>query len=192
MPVLAVSFLLLGKLSWKQIFLAAVFLVIAALVIYARSNIVQDLTDNLILSKAGSYSGIERLDSVVLAAGYFVRYPILGVGWGSVTSHDLVFKLLANTGLAGLLAFGLFIKSLTSGLYASAARAWREDGFAERSYWAAAMLVVCVIFVVVNMFTEFAYVFGDLWFVFGMCLAVSCTQTMKRAADLTQAHGFKV
>ena len=170
-PVFLFAFIRLGKVRPLQAALCLTALVSCCLFVYARTSFIQDLADTVIFSKADSYSGLERLNSVILAAGYFLRYPILGVGWGSVTSHDLVFKLLADTGAAGLLAFGWFLKSLGSGLWNSSS-GMRMDAQGDRSgYWASCLLVANVVFILTCAVSEFTYVFGPLWLVFGMSLA---------------------
>lgn len=171
-PISLLSFFMLGKLRVRQIMMSLSILAIACFVIYSRTSTVQDLADKVFFSKADSYSGLERLNSVLLAAGYFFQYPLLGVGWGSVTSHDLIFKLLANSGIAGLVAFAMFLSSLGSGLWKSVARTDSGQHLAPWSYWGACMLVASLIFVLTSMVSEFTYVFGHLWFVFGMSLAV--------------------
>lgn len=177
-PVFLVSFSRLGKLRrWHVVSLVA--LLMACAVVYARSFIVQDLADTALFSKASSYSGLERLNSVLQAAGYFLRYPVLGVGWGTVTSHDLVFKLLADIGIAGLLAFAMFLKSLASGLWGSVPSIRGGANMSDRSCWCLCVLVACGILIVTNAFSEFAYVFGHLWFVFGMGLAAPISRAVE-------------
>lgn len=171
-PICLLSFFMLGKLSIRQMMISLGALAMACFVIYSRTAVVQDLVDKIIFSKADSYSGLERLNSVLLAAGYFFQYPVLGVGWGSVTSHDLIFKLLANSGIVGLVAFTMFLSSLGSGLWKTVTRADSRQYLAPWSYWGACMLVASLIFVLTSMVSEFTYVFGHLWFVFGMSLAV--------------------
>ena len=38
-----------------------------------------------------------------------MQYPILGIGWGVATSHDLFIMLLSNCGILGTLSFIIFI-----------------------------------------------------------------------------------
>lgn len=60
---------------------------------------------SLVLEKLSSGSGVERLASIKEAWGLFLTAPVLGVGWNTVTSNDLLVNLLANTGLLGALSF---------------------------------------------------------------------------------------
>lgn len=178
-PVFLFAFIRLGRMRPLRAALSLAALVICCLVVYARTSVVQDLADAVIFSKADSYSGLERLNSVILAAGYFVQYPILGVGWGSVTSHDLVFKLLADTGIAGLFAFCWFLKSLASGLWNSSSGMRMGPQEAPSSYWASCLLVAIFVLILTCAVSEFTYVFGPLWLVFGMSFA-----TISKSAGL--------
>jgi hypothetical protein len=60
---------------------------------------------NLILEKINSFSYSERLYSITHAFNYFLEFPILGLGWTSVTSHDLFVLILSNSGLIGFFVF---------------------------------------------------------------------------------------
>ncbi len=58
-----------------------------------------------ILEKLESGSAEERFYSVETSFEYFLVYPIMGIGWGVVTCHDLFVFLLVGTGLVGLATF---------------------------------------------------------------------------------------
>jgi hypothetical protein len=130
----------------------------------------QNILSSMILGKGESYSGIGRAYSVALAAQYFFQYPILGLGWGSVTSHDLIFKLLSNTGLLGLWTFSVFLISLLRKLW----RASKLVGFAdpEWRWWSNCLLAACLIMVFTNVTTGFDFVFQHLWFLLGLSMSV--------------------
>ena len=67
----------------KPRFVALVGLAILAMFIgYMHSSLAQAIADQMILSKAETGSGLARLTSILLAFSYFLRYPVLGVGWG--------------------------------------------------------------------------------------------------------------
>lgn len=183
-PVVLFAFLRLGKLRSSQIVMLSTIAAGISIVVYSTTSIVQNLLDTLIFSKADSYSGLERLNSVLLAAGYFVQYPILGVGWGSITSHDLIFKILADTGIAGLLAFALFLKSLGAGLWKSSSAMRMQIDASAWSYWASCMLVANVVFLLVCAISEFTYVFGPIWLLFGLSLAALGQQITRRTSSI--------
>ena len=138
--------------------------------LYVTSPVVQEFVATQLLSKPETYSGLERLGSVLLARDYFLRYPVLGVGWGSVTSHDLIFKLLSNTGILGLLSFSVFIAWLLYQLCRTLARRSRSvSDF--RVYAVLCSLVATIILLILNILTGFAFVYGYFWFVLGVALA---------------------
>ena len=41
--------------------------------------------------------------------GYFLEYPLLGLGWGVFPTYDLVINLLVNFGILGTIAFLTYI-----------------------------------------------------------------------------------
>jgi hypothetical protein len=130
----------------------------------------QDLFESMIIGKGESYSALARLNSVLLARDYFLQYPILGLGWGSVTSSDLVFKLLSNTGLAGFLVFALFVAT-------ASVRLWRAartgQGIpADKKLWPVCLLAALLILIFTNVAGGFAFTYGHLWFVFGLAICV--------------------
>ena len=130
----------------------------------------QDIFSSMILGKGESYSGIGRAYSVALAAQYFFQYPILGLGWGSVTSHDLVFKLLSNTGLLGFWTFSVFLFSLLRKLWRGSKLAGCADP--EWRLWSNCLLAACSIMLFTNITTGFDFVFQHLWFLLGLSMSV--------------------
>jgi O-antigen ligase len=163
------ALLYLRILTTRHIVFVLIFAILLGLV-GAFSSTAQDLVASMVVGKSGTTSGIGRLYSVVLAAQYFIQYPVLGLGWGSVTSNDLIFKLLSNTGVLGFSAFSFFIISLVR-------RLWRERnavevGSPERSWWSACLLTAVLILIFTNLTTGFEFVYEHLWFVFGLAMAV--------------------
>ena len=171
LPVSLLALWYLGRLGARPFVIFGLAL-LGSYAFYARSQLIQEVADRMIFSKAEGFSGMERLNSVVLAVGYFRVYPILGIGWGSATSYDLIFKLLSNTGVLGLLAFALFVKNLFLRLWRAMVRQNAQKKISERTYWACCLLVASFILVVTNELTGFSFVYGHLWFVFGMAIAV--------------------
>jgi hypothetical protein len=130
---------------------------------------VSQLVDTVLLSKASSGSGLERAMTVSLAFGYFQQYPILGIGWGSATSHDLIVKLLSNVGIVGtILFFGLMFSIVRSNWKKISSRNSPLD--LSREVWM--MSLVC--FVLTSILIEFPLVFGNFWLIIGMSMATAC------------------
>ena len=123
---------------------------------------IQDFVSVQIAGKADTGSGLERLYSIYLAGHYFLDYPVLGLGWGSVITADLALKLLSNTGLVGFIVFVIFLIGLFKLL-------WRatESG----NYWSLLFFAVFSLMVVLSEVTGFAYATGHLWFVLGLAVA---------------------
>ena len=172
--LLPVSLLGLWYLGRLGIFPIAIIgaAVLALYVAYTHSDIIQAIADKMIFSKSEDYSGIGRINSLFLGFTYFRMYPILGIGWGSSTSADIVLKLLSNTGILGLFAFGWFLKSLFTQLWESMSRPAPRARFSERTYWACCLLVASFILIATSELSGFTFVYGHTWFVFGMALAV--------------------
>lgn len=146
------------------------FLASAALLelFYLLSSSAQDVVGSMILGKNQSYSAIGRLYSVLLAAEYFLQYPILGLGWGSVTSHDLVFKLLSNTGILGFFTFFIFLMSLLRRLL----RAMKTVA-SERTWQVVCCLTAFLTLMFTNITTDFVFAYGHLWFVLGLAISAA-------------------
>jgi hypothetical protein len=130
----------------------------------------KDMIATLVLGKGESYSGIARAYTIALAAQYFLQYPILGLGWGSVTSHDLIFKILSNTGILGFWAFSLFLISLFRRLWRGATAVGNSNP--EWRWWSTCLLTAYLVLVFTNVATGFDFVFEHLWFLLGLAMSV--------------------
>lgn len=105
-----------GKLYFVLVGLAIAAGIIAITVIPLVSHVAAIVGP----SKLEEFSGLQRFGSIPLAARDFLRFPILGVGWHNVLCWDWIFLILANTGLAGFLAFIWFLYPVLSRLWFSA------------------------------------------------------------------------
>lgn len=146
---------------------------IAALMASLTVPFLRDFVSVQIAGKADTGSGLERLYSVYLASQYFWEYPILGLGWGSVTTADLALKLLSNTGVIGFSVFLIFLVGL-------AKRLWQATK--EKNNWALLFFAAFALVVVLSEVTGFAYAAGHLWFVLGLAVA---------APSLPGNHGLR-
>ncbi len=152
--------------KFAAIAVAAVTAIMAFAV--SMTPIVRDLLSAALLDKASSGSGVERLMTVVLAYGYFRRFPLLGIGWGSAASHDLIVKLLSNVGIIGTLAF--------LGAMGCVIRAnWRalDPLVLPFSLSRAAWFLGFIVFLSTSIFTEFPLPIGNFWLILGMAIATS-------------------
>lgn len=121
--------------------------------------LVRQLMNLMILEKLHTGSGAGRLHSVIVAAHDFLKYPILGTGWHTVNSWDLVFLLLANTGIVGLLAFASFLLPVLRGLWNSAVSA--------KPTTVAALSAVLLI-VILSEAAGLTYAAGYVWLILGL------------------------
>jgi len=130
--------------------------------------VISDVVKSALLNKSSSGSGLERLMTIQLAFGYFQKFPILGIGFGSATSHDLIVKLLSNIGIVGTL---LFFAAILSILRAN----WRrvDSLVAPASLSRSAWLLSLAVFVFTSVLIEFPLVFGNFWLILGMAIATS-------------------
>jgi hypothetical protein len=119
--VAAVALSRAGKPSKGYFVLAGAAVGVGALVAVAVP-VVREVSAAVVLNKFQAGSGLERLRSVELAAQDFLRYPVFGAGWHTVACWDLMFLLLANTGLVGFMAFASFLFPVFRDLWTSAAK----------------------------------------------------------------------
>ena len=146
--------------------LAAAFAAVA----FISVPFVSQLVNSMLLSKATSGSGIERAMTISLAFGYFKQYPILGIGWGSATSHDLIVKLLSNVGIVGTVVFfcAIFFIVRSNWQRISSRNSPLE---LSREVW----LMSLVSFVLTSIVIEFPLPFGNFWLIIGMSMATACS-----------------
>jgi hypothetical protein len=162
----------------KAVFVLALTGILAAGVVavaFLSVPVLSPLINTLLLSKASSGSGLERAMTIALAFGYFRKYPILGIGWGSATSHDVIVKLLSNVGIVGTIVFfGAIFSVVRSNWRKISSRNSPLD--LSRQVWL--MSLVC--FVVTSILIEFPLPFGNFWIVLGMAMATGCRSTTAR------------
>lgn len=137
---------------------------------YFAFSIVREVVGSALLNKSGSYSALERAKTIYYALQYFLDYPILGVGWASVTSHDVVALILSNTGIVGFTAFCAFLGVMFSGLFQ------KSRTILNKCYFDQAPLILsiaCAEMLILATITGFPGVFGHFWFILAMGIAAS-------------------
>jgi hypothetical protein len=127
-----------------------------------------DFANTVLLSKSSSGSGLERMMTIALAFGYFQQYPILGIGWGSATSHDLLVKLLSNVGIIGTVTF-------LGAMFSVMRDNWQglDPSVLPSSLSRSAWFLSLSVFLCTSVLIEFPLVFGNFWLVLGMAIAMS-------------------
>jgi hypothetical protein len=150
-------------------------------VAYWQVDVVRTFVTSFVLTKPTSDSGLERLVTVLNAWHHFLRYPILGLGWGSVPSTDLIVKLLANTGVLGLTVFVLMAAAVFRSLL-RAVRTARDTADEWLAFRATAVGVSLATVLFVSAIARFTYEYAHFWLVLGLALAVPGALSASTAA----------
>ena len=161
-----------GLLRIKHVVLTLTGVVVAALV-WALVPVVRLVVDTVLLSKDQSYSALERLMTIQNSWEMFLRYPILGVGWESIGSHDMIVHILANAGIVGFLFFLGAIYAVFRGLYRpikSRSKKLRVEGMVQIDF---AMYVALAVTLLTSVISGFLNVFSFFWFTWGLAIAVA-------------------
>lgn len=156
-----------AKASVLAVFAAGGLAAVAVLA-FVSVPIVSQVANSALLNKSSSGSGLERLMTITLAWGYFRQFPILGIGWGSATSHDLLVKLLSNVGVAGTI---IFLAAMFSVIRSN----WRglDELVAPEELSRSVWFLALTVFLITSLLIEFPLAFGNFWLVLGMALATS-------------------
>lgn len=148
-----------------------IVLIAIALTAFMLVPQVQLIVQETLLNKSNSYSALERYKTVYYAFGYFVQYPILGVGWSSVTSHDTLVKLLSNCGILGLLVFSAFIFSVVRSLHGQIELLVTNIYNNPFDNYLLIMFISFTLMLSIAVIDEFPYVYGYFWVVLGLAIA---------------------
>lgn len=147
--------------------ITAIALVVAILcgvvILYFSDPGAASILDEVVLSKAGSGSAVERQLIINNDLQYFLRYPILGIGWDCAPTHDVVVGILTHCGVLGLSAFILFIGSTTWRLWRSASLGLQHNP--------ASMMLVCLLSVCAVYAVSGGIETPDFWLVIGLTIA---------------------
>lgn len=132
--------------------------------------LVYNLSDNIfynliIKEKSETSSGIERISTIMDGWETFTKYPLLGAGWGTVSSYDLIIKLAANCGIIGLALFSYFIFFLFK-RFSFKSQLDSPDSFYKSTSLSLSVLLFC------NAISGFSFYLGHLWFILGLSLAL--------------------
>lgn len=158
MVAAAIALTRAGK-SWKPYAIVAGFAIAAGALITAVVPVAGQIVDMMLLNKFEAGSGLERLYSNQLAIQDFLKYPIMGAGWHNVNCTDLVFLILANTGLIGFLAFLAFLLPVLVGLWTAARK---------RKLVGVVLLSAVSLMVVLAEAAGLTYAAGYVWLIFGL------------------------
>jgi hypothetical protein len=164
------------RLIGLKVIFCFVLLICAAIFIYFRFDVISDLINLYLFNKLSTGSGSERLKTIVLAIGYFTKYPILGIGWGSVSSFDMFVFILSNTGILGFISFlSLIFYPIKAG-FVSILRfkgfIYADDESSRRISIFISILISFITLLSVQTFAGFWYGYGYFWFLLGLTMTV--------------------
>ena len=159
-----------GALRLRHFFLPLAGIALAGL-IYGVTPVVRTVVDTALLSKGGGYSALERLKTIHDSYEMFLKYPILGIGWASITSHDLIVNILANCGLVGLAAFVaamyLIVRALCRSVWS------RGNTLSVMMQLDFAALLALATMLIDNIFSGSLFVFPFFWWLCGFSIAAA-------------------
>jgi O-antigen ligase len=157
--------------------------------LYATVPLARQVLDTTLFAKAASYSTLERLMTISNSYQVFLQHPLLGIGWMSITSHDLIVNILANAGILGLLSFAIAMYSIFRPLYRSIKSRDRTRQIAGLMRMDLALYVALAVTLATSVVSGFLNVFTFFWFLLGLAIAtsgvldVSETSAIARSAE---------
>ncbi len=163
-----VLLLFLRKLSFralvKSLTILAFIIPISLIFIYFEFP---QIVESTLFNKTESYSALERSGAIIEAWGTFLRHPILGAGWGSVTSYDLFIKILSNLGIIGFLSLVIFLYLVLKNQIKT------QDAIYKSSKYRYSIIVSFIVLIFSNTISGFSFVFGFFWLATGLMLVYS-------------------
>jgi hypothetical protein len=149
-----------------------------------------NLLELLVLNKLETGSGQERLGAAVRALELVAEQPVLGVGWGSNRTFDLVTNVFATTGILG---GGLFFyahyrigrQAADLGRTVYTRLGWKE-GLKLRS-----LVLGFSVLMATKMISEPDIVYLDQWIFIGLIVALWARLRKESVALQTPANHFE-
>ena len=161
--------------NFYNLFCFGILLIILSIFCYFSFSFFQEYINGLFFEKSNTGSAIERLYSITTAWEYFLQYPLLGLGWGVVTSHDLIVMILANAGIIGLFSFFgmiVYIVWRSISLLKKVTEIHRDKDLNLVVYGGGALSSLLT-FLIVSSFTEFTWYLPLFYFMLGIVIAVN-------------------
>jgi len=128
------------------------------------------------LEKASSGSFLERVLSIITSWGYFLEYPVLGVGWAMVTSTDVIVNLLANSGVLGLATFSSLVIYVVLRTLQGLNFYVQKNGLEKHGHAliiSLGLLISLVVSLMVGELTGIEFYLGYFYFTIGMLVAAN-------------------
>ena len=118
------------------------------------------------IDKSSSGSFEQRQASTDQAQELFLDYPLLGVGLGGQTSHELFSKIASNLGLAGLAAYAVAVVGLLT---------LGRSGLRRERATMLGLKVALAMSILMDTVAGWSYTYGEFWVVAGLLLAGAST-----------------
>lgn len=177
--LLFVIFLTISRLTGcfkvKRVMFGGVLLSVLGFIAFNLNPSINAYISEILFEKQDTGSTLERLLSITTAWEYFKQYPVLGLGWATVTSHDLFVCLLANSGVVGLVSF-LALIFCVNGNSISLIRAHSAQPCSQDRIYVALAFGLTVSFIAhicVSIFTEFTYYLSHFYLFLGMLIGAN-------------------
>lgn len=168
---------------------AGTFTGLIAVAGYFTIPVFQSVFSAVLLNKNGSASALERLMTIQNSWEMFLRHPILGVGWESIASHDLVVHILANAGMVGFVCFAGAMFVILQRLHRSVRSKQLQS--CQDIQVDSGIYLALVVTLVTSAVSGFLNVFGFFWFICGLGIAggsmATESESMNRSGLLPEA-----
>lgn len=153
---------------------------------------VQEIVISTFFLKLESGSALDRFLSIANSWEYFLEYPVLGVGWAMVTSHDLLVYLLVSTGVIGLVTFVVLICYVTRRSLRALDRCSLTDFVQHKNMFVlvAGLTISLVTQIITGLLTGLEFYLGYFYFILSMLIAsnVVVAQKASRADQVFSRH----
>ena len=177
--------------GWEWVVLVAVAGIIAGLAFFLFPMF-QEVINSMIFMKSESGSALERYLSVTTSWEYFLDYPILGIGWAMVTSHDLLVYLLACTGVVGVVTFVMLLFYVIRRSLRTLNRCALDcSGQHKDMFVLVAGLTISLVTLIINgLLTGLEFYLGYFYFIMSMLIAsnVVVAKNTSRASQKSSHH----
>jgi hypothetical protein len=157
--------------------------------LYSKFDLVSRFINTYLLNKLSTGSGTGRLTSVSLALEYFTQSPLLGIGWGSVTSFDMFVLVLSSTGIIGIITFCSLIFHPFSSLFHILKQInLRNKNYTIRKYTLEIGIFssfLCLLSI--QSISGFWYSHGYFWFMLGLSISTYASHSKNNSATITKS-----
>ena len=175
------------SVGWKRVVLVVVVGIIAGLVFF-QFPMFQEVINSMIFTKSESGSALERYLSVTTSWEYFLDYPILGIGWTMVTSHDLFVYLLACTGVVGTVTFVMLLFYVIRRSLRTLNRCVFDYSGQHKDMFAlvAGLTISLITLIFTGVLTGLEFYLGYFYFILSMLIASNVVAAQKYVSHVGQ------